>query len=295
MSIVLKNSKLRIDIDKPGQNYRASRFDWTGKITQVTLDNKYTFCTEETLEQELLNIRGRGLYNEFGINGALGYEECRPGKSFTKIGIGLLKKENELPYDFFKDYKVTPFKTLYKSDSQYAIFVTYPTPCNGYAVELTKNISLNNSSFTVFYNLKNTGEKPVKTNEYCHNFLAVNRRVIDMEYKLHFPFNVEREKIKEFVDPDEVLQISHNDISWKATYKNQFFLGSLEGGKKVKASWALENSVLKVGIRESGNFVPEKINLWGNTHVVSPEIFIKIDLTPGKSMSWVREYEVYKL
>jgi hypothetical protein len=295
MSIVLKNSKLRIEIDKPGQNYRASRFDWTGKITQVTYNNKYTFCTDESLEPGLLNVKGRGLYNEFGISEALGYAECKPGKNFTKIGIGLLRKENEESYNFFKDYKVTPFKTLYKSDSQYAIFITYPTPCNGYAVELTKNISLNDSSFTVFYNLKNTGEKTIKTNEYCHNFLAVNHRRIGREYKLHFPFNIDSEKIKEFVDPDEVLQIDRNDISWKSAYKNQFFLGSLEGGKKVKASWALENSLLKVGIKESGSFVPEKINLWGNTHVVSPEIFIKIDLAPGKSMNWVREYEVYRL
>jgi len=92
-----------------------------------------------------------------------------------------------------------------------------------------------------------------------------------------------------------VLQIDNNYISWKSAYKSQFFLGSMDTGKKVKAAWALENSVLKVGIRESGNFVPEKINFWGNTHVVSPEIFARIDLPPGKSMSWVREYEVYHL
>ncbi|UCH13447.1 MAG: hypothetical protein JSV22_10060, partial [Bacteroidales bacterium] len=67
MSILLGNSILRIEIDKPGQNYRDSRFDWTGKITQITFDNKYTFCTEETPDPELVNIKGRGLYNEFGI------------------------------------------------------------------------------------------------------------------------------------------------------------------------------------------------------------------------------------
>ena len=93
MSILLGNSILRIEIDKPGQNYRGSRFDWTGKITQITFDNKYTFCTEETLDSKLVNIRGRGLYNEFGISQALGYNECKPGEKFSKVGVGLIKKD----------------------------------------------------------------------------------------------------------------------------------------------------------------------------------------------------------
>ncbi len=295
MSIILKNNKLRIEIDKPGQNYRAARFDWTGKITQITFDNKFTFCTEEILNPELANITGRGLYNEFGISDALGYNNCRPGEKFLKIGVGLLKKDTEEPYDFFKNYKVTPFRSLYKTDKHYVIFISYPTPCNGYAVELTKNISINNNSFTIYYDLKNTGEKAVETNEYCHNFLAINRRVINGEYKLHFPFSIEKEKIREIVDPDNVLQFNNNSVSWKSELKNQFFLNSVDTGKKVRATWSLENSELGVGIKESGNFIPEKINLWGNTHVVSPEIFIKINLPPGKSMSWVREYEIYYL
>ena len=295
MSIFLKNSRLKIEIDKPGRNYRNSRFDWTGKITQITFDNKYTFCTEESLDPELLNIRGRGLYNEFGIDGALGYDDCKPGEKFTKIGVGLIKKDAEKSYDFFRSYKVTPFKSLYKSDKQYVIFISYPTPCNGFAVELTKNISIKNNILTIYYSLKNTGDKAVQTNEYCHNFLAVNRRRINGEYKLHFPFSIEKEEIKELVDPDEVLQFNNNCISWKSEFKNQFFISSLNTGKKVKATWSLENTELGVGIKETGNFVPEKINLWGNTHVVSPEIFIKIDLPPGKSISWVREYKVYYL
>jgi hypothetical protein len=293
MSIILKNNRLQIEIDKPGQNYRNSRFDWTGKITQITFDNKYTFCTEETLDPELVNIRGRGLYNEFGINMALGYDQCKPGEKFSKIGVGLIKKEAEEPYDFFKSYKVTPFKSLYKSDEQYVIFISYPTPCNGYAIELTKNISVNENSFTIYYNLKNTGDKTVKTNEYCHNFLAFNRRMINGEYRLHLPFSIEKEEINEIVDPDNVLQFNNNYISWKSQPENQFFLGSVDCGNKVRARWLLENSELGVGIKESGNFIPEKINLWGSTHVVSPEIFVRIDLPPGKSMSWVREYEVY--
>ncbi len=295
MSILLKNNKLRIEIDKPGQNYRAARFDWTGKITQITFDNKFTFCTEETLNPELANITGRGLYNEFGISGALGYNDCRPGEKFSKIGVGLIKKDTEEPYDFFKNYKVTPFRSLYKTDKRYVLFISYPTPCNGYAVELTKNISINNNSFTIYYDLKNTGEKTVETNEYCHNFLAINRRVINGEYKLNFPFSIEKEKIREIVDPDNFLQFNNNSISWKSGLKNQFFLNSVDTGKKVRATWSLENSELGIGIKESGNFIPEKINLWGNTHVVSPEIFIKINLPPGKSMSWVREYEIYYL
>jgi len=54
----------------------------------------------------------------------------------------------------------------------------------------------------------------------------------------------------------------------------------------------LVNEELELGISESVDFQPSKINLWGRAHVVSPEIFKSIKLQPGEIDCWQREYKV---
>ncbi len=295
MSILLKNDILCIEIDTPGENYQSSRFDWTGQITQITYKNKYTFCTEEILNSDLINIRGRGLYNEFGIDVALGYDDCKVGELFPKIGVGLIQKDTNEPYNFYKDYKVYPFKTSVNYDNLSVTFVSYPKPCNGYAFVLKKHIVLYGNSFTIQYFLENTGEKTIITNEYCHNFLSINRKEINKDYKLIFPFTIDQNKFNELVDPDKKLIISKHSISWKTIGKEQFFIGNVNTSKEVIALWSLENYEEGVGIKETGNFKTNKINVWGNIHVVSPELFISINIEPGKSMTWERKYEIFQL
>ena len=42
-SILLCSDRLAVAIARPGTIYRGTRFDWTGFITQVTLEEKHIF------------------------------------------------------------------------------------------------------------------------------------------------------------------------------------------------------------------------------------------------------------
>ena len=53
------------------------------------------------------NHFGKGFYNEFGIDNALGFDEAKSGEWFHKIGVGLLKKEGD-KYLFHKHYETKP-------------------------------------------------------------------------------------------------------------------------------------------------------------------------------------------
>ncbi|MFT6721539.1 MAG: hypothetical protein ACJA0J_002345, partial [Bdellovibrionota bacterium] len=75
----------------------------------------------------------------------------------------------------------------------------------------------------------------------------------------------------------------------------QFFFSNLSGNEDVDAEWDLINIKNKIGIRESGNFKTNKINLWGWRHVISPELFFNVSVKPGQSTRWSRTYKVYKL
>jgi hypothetical protein len=48
-------------------------------------------------------------------------------------------------------------------------------------------------------------------------------------------------------------------------------------------------------MKEVTDFIPERINVWGHKHVISPELFVSIDLEPGKKQKWRRRYTFYHL
>ncbi|NNK29987.1 MAG: hypothetical protein HKP04_03940, partial [Flavobacteriaceae bacterium] len=63
----------------------------------------------------------------------------------------------------------------------------------------------------------------------------------------------------------------------------------------VPANWELIHIKSKTGIRETGSFTTQKVNLWGWQHVVSPELFHAVSVEPGKSESWTRTYDFFTL
>jgi len=295
MSIRLKNEYLCLDIQKPGCPYRGSRFDWTGQIVQITFLDKYTFCTTETLNEQMFDKQGRGLYNEFGIDQPVGYNDCPVGWKFPKIGVGLLTKGTNKPYDFFYDYPVTPYSFPYAVENTKAQFFCETEKSREFAFQLDKRIELDKKTFTIHYSLSNCGKKVIKTNEYVHNFLSINRRPIDANYKLSIPFEIRREKLEQIVNPDNVVKVDGNSITWNSKPKEPFFFSGINNHTKGKASWTLIHEQEKIGIQESSDFDIQKINVWGNGHVVSPEIYFQIEVVPGEMLEWSRKYKVFTL
>ena len=293
MAHILKNNHLELHIDAPTENYSCTRFDWTGKISQLKFQNIPLTTIENT---DLINTAcfGKGFYNEFGIDTPLGFHETAIGGWFHKIGIGLLKKENE-QYLFHKKYAVKPAKFSVSTEANAVIIHCTSEAFNGYSYKLTKEIKLYSSSFTIKYTLHNTGEKEIVTDEYVHNFMATDNALKGKEYALEFPFKLEPPLFDETVNTEQKVTIGSNRITFEETPKEQFFFSNLSGGKLENAAWTLLNSNTKIGIQEIGNFKTDKINLWGWGHVISPELFFKINIKAGKALEWTRTFEVFKI
>ncbi|MDA9327741.1 hypothetical protein N9Q96_02315 [Flavobacteriaceae bacterium] len=293
MAHILKNNHLELHIDAPTENYSCTRFDWTGKISQLKFQNIPLTTIENT---DLINTAcfGKGFYNEFGIDTPLGFHETAIGGWFHKIGIGLLKKENE-QYLFHKKYAVKPAKFSVSTEANAVIIHCTSEAFNGYSYKLTKEIKLYSSSFTVKYTLHNTGEKEIVTDEYVHNFMATDNALKGKEYALEFPFKLEPPLFDETVNTEQKVTIGSNRITFKETPKEQFFFSNLSGGKLENAAWTLLNSNTKIGIQETGNFQTNKMNVWGWGHVISPELFFKINIKAGKALEWTRTFEVFKI
>ena len=269
MSHILKNKNLEIQIDLPAENYNFSRFDWTGNIVSVKFNNIQLASTESATYENEMQI-GKGFYNEFGIDTALGFNEAAIGGWFHKIGVGLLKKDNE-EYVFNRNYEIKPADFEIKYTSNTILISCKSEFNNGYSYVLKKEIKLEEHGFTINYDLENTGEKEIITDEYVHNFLAINKELIGRNYVLEFPFKLMPAFFLETVNPEQKVTIGQNDVTFKDSPKEQFFFSNLTGYKNVKPQWELKNLESKISISETGNFHTNKVNLWGWKHVISPE------------------------
>lgn len=293
MPHILKNKNLEIIIDLPDENYRETRFDWSGKIIEVKFD-EIIFGTTELPDIANQYEHGRGFYNEFGIDSPLGFEETKKGEWFHKIGVGLLKKEG-MVYNFINSYDLLPCDFSIQKNAASIQFECTSELVNGYAYSLKKVITLLESGFQINYFLKNIGDKIIETNEYNHNFLAIGNESMNPNYVLKLPFELDTDSFKENVNPEQLVQFKSNQLSFSKTPEEVFFFSYLNGTEKIQASWKFENSKLNVGVEECGDFLTSKVNLWGWKHVISPELFFEIKLQRGESVSWSRTYDFYKL
>lgn len=287
-ALKIKSTRLDIEIAYPGTFYSGSRFDWTGFITKVVLDKKHSFCAPESpIPGE--GSGGFGFCNEFGISTPIGYDEAKPGEKFHKLGTGLLTRPDESDYFFFDKYEVTPYPVTIESISEHVRFELEPVECNGYAVRMIKEVSVFENKMTIKYCLTNEGSKPIKTEEYCHNFISIDNHPTCSDYVLKFPYSTESKET-----PD-VLDVSGNEITWNTQPQNDFYI--VPGGFKPieNHTWELLHKPSGVGVREISTFPIQKVAVWGKGHVISPEVFITVDIAPGKTQSWQRVYEFFTL
>jgi hypothetical protein len=293
MPHILKNKNLEIHIDFPEENYNFSRFDWTGKIVKVKFKNTNITSIERTNSTNENHI-GKGFYNEFGIETPLNYQETLVGDWFHKIGVGLLKKTDDA-YDFLKNYEVKPAEFEINSTSKDISIICTSKIYNGYGYILKKEITLFESSFEIKYWLQNIGNKSIVTNEYNHNFMAINNEFIDMDYILKFPFHLKPQLFSEKVNVENAVDIQLNEFRFNRTPIEPFFFSNLSTDTIVNASWELINLKKHIGISETGSFQTNKINFWGWKHVISPELFFNINLQPNETVAWSRTYKIFRI
>ncbi|MFW5781011.1 MAG: hypothetical protein ACOCXD_00415 [Bacteroidota bacterium] len=286
----LLNDKLKVFLAEPGVEYKGSRFDWCGYIMQVEYEGN-TFCTKNSLTKQP-GREGEGLCNEFGIDMPIGYDVANPGEYFPKIGIGLLKKEDNEPYSFEKHYEVIPFETEIKLQENNIRYISRPSEVSGYAFLYQKEISLNENSFTITYTLENTGKKTIQTNEYAHNFISFNHKRIDQDYILELCGGQSEGELVEYIDPESKLRISGNIIAFTGKLQKIIFISLLSDNNISGFRLSLETG--RLSIAESLSRPAKKINLWCDVHVISPELYMALNIEPGEKDSWKRTYTFSK-
>ncbi|MCL2462694.1 MAG: hypothetical protein FWF44_08525 [Defluviitaleaceae bacterium] len=277
-SVILDNGVLRAEIAMPYALYNGPRFENCGIIRQVTLNGGAAFCASEKEGSEYRG-GGIGLCCEFGIDNALDYNEANPGEWVVKIGVGRIKKEDGQPFFHERPFEFERLDIACAEGENAVAFSASQPELRGYAYEYAKRISINNNSLKIDYALKNTGERDIVTNEYCHNFTRFNDVNIGKGYVL------------------EVL-----DAEWDFSPDSPK-PGTLAFGREPERTYYKRDSEPKniwgwrlthngLGLRMSERLSADacRFALWGTNRVISPELFMGISLKPGEGQEWSREY-----
>lgn len=293
MGIQLSNEHLIVDIAVVG-DYKGTRFDWSGFITGITMrEGNHSFCVPESLKVGE-GTGGMGLCNEFSLGEAIGYEVTPIGGQFPKLGVGLLTRTDAEPYQFYRSYPLQPYRIETEvKNKQNVVFTVHPENCAGYAARLEKSISIEGHQLRIAYHLSNTGTREIRTEEYNHNFLGIDRQSIGPDYELRFPF-----EIKPWSDDPgtmDAVKIDGGKVTWEKKPDNPFYF-HIDGFQSCSSPWLweLKHRPSGAGVREISSFPVSSAVVWGMGHAVSPEMFVHIELAPGESKKWSRIYEFYR-
>lgn len=292
MARILSNGQLTVEIADVGA-YGGTRFDWSGFITGVTLEQGgHTFCVPESLIHGQ-GTEGAGLCNEFGISRAIGYDDAAPGEWFPKFGVGLLQKQKDEPYSFVGEYPLIPFPVTEEWTADSVTYTVEPLECRGYSMKLVKTLKLDGNRLDICYHVENVGTHPLRLEEYIHNFVGIDRADVGPDYELKLPGSP-RISSPESSYTENLIKVEGNSLTWTGEAHRQFYC-KLEGWEQAEADyfWELVHKPSGAGIRESGDFTAERIALWGDKHVISPEVFIDITILPRHSKGWSRSYQFF--
>ncbi len=312
----ISNGLLRVELYLPDpQNgyYRGTRFDWSGVISSLEYGghNYYGpwFTKTDSKVSDFIYdgsdiIAGpcsaiTGPVEEFSSDKkALGYDEAKPGGTFIKIGVGVLRRPDQKDYSPYRLYEIVdPGKWTVRSKPDSIEFTQQLTdPSSGYGYVYTKTIRLSNAKpeMVLGHSLKNTGARPIQTSVYDHNFLVLDKQPIGPDFVITVPFPL---KTEHPLNP-ELAEIRENQIAFlKLLEGRDTVFGIFSGFGRTPADYniRIENSKLRAGMKVTGDQPLTGENLWSIRSVLAMEPFISMSIQPGKEFTWAYTYSYYSL
>ncbi len=210
--ITLAAGELSVTVEPPdGKSgwYRGTRFDWSGMTSKVKFGQHELASRWQTgTRNPQANDDIWGFAEEFDNGGPMGYDQCKPGDTFVKIGVGKLKRTSADPYHFFAPYPIVEPDTWTTKQLDQAISFTQsmehvPSDPAGVTIkyQYVKTLSVKHvpasasqpatHQLIIKHELTNRADKPLTFTHYNHHFLLVDGDGVGPNYelKLNFPIS----------------------------------------------------------------------------------------------------------
>ena len=291
--------------------YRSTRFDWSGVIGSLEYKGHqfygdwfqkidagvYDFNYDEkgVVSAPFTAMVGPG--EEFNTAGkALGFDEAKPGGTFVKIGVGVLRKPDDSKFDHSKTYEIVDGGkwTVKKTRDSVEFTQELSDSASGYGYLYTKTVRLlpGKPEMVLEHRLKNTGTKRIETTVYDHNFWTLDNLAPGPGLVITFPFQLQT------VRPPQsgFAEIRGNEFVYTRTLADRDRVTSnLQGFGDTATDYDIrvENRKVGAGVRIRGDRPLSNIALWSIRTVMAIEPYISMTIEPGKEFTWELTYDYY--
>lgn len=289
--------------------YRSTRFDWSGAVYSLEYKgHDYYGQWFDSVDPEVINWVHRdgkivdgpcgaleGPVDEFQT--PLAWDEAKPGGTFIKIGVGVLRKSGDKYNRYFPYDVVNPGKWSVKTHSDSVEFTqVLSDPELGYSYIYRKVVRLvkGKPEMVIERSLKNTGRLEIKSDVYDHNFLVLDKQPPGPDFRITFPFQVQTTR-----PPNKALiQVNGNEIQYVKQLSGEdeaavFIQGFGDDAKD--AEFTIENSKVGAGMKASTNRPLIRELLWSIRTVLAIEAYNAIDIQPGAEFTWSSTYDYFTL
>lgn len=278
--------------DSENGYYRATRFDWSGVISNLEYKGHTYFGQWFEEYSPTKHDAVMGPVDSFS---PLNYSNTKSGENFVKIGVGVLKKPNDKKFSDFNTYPIIDPGNWSIEKKVNKVEFRHNLSYADYSYTYTKSVELlkNKPEMLLSDIIKNTGKKTIETQVFNHNFFVIDEQPTGKDFELIFPKDVSGTG-RGF---GEVAEIQGNKIVFERDLVKgeSIYCSSLEGinDSVDNLDIKIENIRTGAGARITGNQPLSKLVVWGSSTTLCPETYISIKIEPGEEFRWDYYYEFY--
>ncbi len=308
----ITNGQIRAQVYLPDAKkgyYRATRFDWSGVIHSLKYQGhefygRWFQRTDSTVHDfayqgpEIVASPCTAITGPVDEFAPMGWEEARPGGSFIKIGVGVLRKPDEGQYDNYRLYEIIDSGkwTIKKGRDSIEFTQEIADSASGYGYIYRKSVRLVNGrpEMVLEHSLKNAGTRPIRTSVYNHNFLVLDGQAPGPGLVVTVPFQIKTQR-----PPNEALaEIRGNQIVYLKRLEDQEVVSTPLNGfsdSPKDNEIRIENHKIGVGMKIASDRPLSSESLWSIRTVIAMEPFVSVAIEPGKEFTWNSTYSYYTL
>ena len=270
--------------------YRATRFDWSGVIGSVVFQDHEYFGYWKNTHDPSVHEDLTGPV-EGWVEPGLGYEDANPGDGFVRIGVGVIEKADEENYQWAKTYPILDHGVWdIKRGNDWITFTHRLSSDFGYGYVYIKTIRLKPDGFVIEHSLENSGEKPIETDQFNHNFFMIDGEISGPAFTISFPY-----QLKTSNDLKDLMEIQGNTLHFRKEFRSTSLFMDLEGYSNEVSDHKVTvvNNKSGAGVTFTVDRPLYRMAFWACETTLSPENFIWISLMPGEQSQWTSDYSLF--
>jgi hypothetical protein len=228
----------------------------------------------------------------------IGYDSAKPGETFLKVGVGLLRKIDDKPYSFTTHFDLVDGGkwSVHKTAKSITFEQVLGDKNSDYGYVYTKTIRLigDSNQLVIEHRLRNTGKLLIVSRLYDHNFLTIDGIQVGSGYSISVPYKLEPTRL-----PDsKFVKIDGSTATYIADLKGEDRVAfGLQGFSTDPKDYhfAISNQNAKLQITITGDLPLANASVWSIRSILAVEPFIDIHADPGRDAHWSYKYTYSEL